>query len=498
VHRDLQPTVFVSRAGYSQEGGTIGPSGFGADPEDTWEGGDTLSFLSSRHAFRVGGGIKHVRDHNPSLNYARGAYFFAGSPSQFSTPFLFEQGFAPAPDSAVVDPRSTSAFAFVQEDMKINSATTLNLGLRYDVEQVGNVRNYSAPADLNNVQPRVGVAWRPADHTVVRGGVGLYTQQHLLYYINRVQLEGPDGTVTVSLAPDSPLFPAFSNVLPVLPSGAAYPPRNIQVLDSAFRNPYSIQSTIGTERRFRNLTLAADYVYLNGRDLMSLVDANAPASLQKPSVRSVSQADATRPLLPLPGLYRNVVTLGNLGRSWYHALQVKAERSSGRLQTLTSYTLGHGEDMLNYQLPEDSRNLAAEKGRGNADIRHNLTVGATWAIPGIGPLRRDWSLSGIAVFRSNRPYTIIWGDDRNGTTQNDARPDGRNTGKTDGYRNVDLALTRRFTKGARTFEARAEAFNILNTVNYDEYVGTLLSPFYAKPISAFPKRRIQLAGTMRF
>lgn len=497
-HRDLQPTVWISRAGYSQEGGAIGPVGFGADPEDTWEGADTLSYLSSRHALRFGGGLKHVRDHNPSLNYGRGAYFFAGSPSQFSSPYLFVQSFTPIPDTAFADPRSTSAFAFIQEDMRINPATTFNLGLRYDVEHVGNVQNYSAATDLNNVQPRFGIAWRPAGRTIVRGGVGLYTQQHLLYYINRVQLEGPDGTVAVSLAPDSPLFPTFPNVLPVLPPGATYPPRDIQVLDRNFRNPYSIQSTIGVERAIGRLTLAADYVYLNGRDLMSLVDANAPASLRKPDQRTVGQADATRPLLPLPGLFRNIVTLGNQGRSWYRALQVKAERSAGRLHALTSYTLGHGEDMLNYQLPEDSRNLAAEKGRSNADVRHNVTVGATWAMPGTGSLWRDWSLSGIGVFRSNRPYTITWGDDRNGTTQNDARPDGRNTGKTDGYQNVDLALTRRFTKGARTFEARVEAFNVLNTVNYDEYVGALLSPFYAKPISAFPKRRMQLAGTVRF
>src|SRR5204862_6674342 len=128
------------------------------------------------------------------------AYFFAESPEQLSTPNQFDQGIAPTPDSAIVDPRSTSAFGFVQEDMKINSATTLNLGLRYDIEHVGNVRNFSAPTDLNNVQPRAGVAWRAADNTIVRGGVGLYTQQHLLYYINRVDLEGPDGTITVALA----------------------------------------------------------------------------------------------------------------------------------------------------------------------------------------------------------------------------------------------------------------------------------------------------------
>jgi hypothetical protein len=154
--------------------------------------------------------------------------------------------------------------------------------------------------------------------------------------------------------------------------------------------------------------------------------------------------------------------------------------------------------MLNYQLPEDSRNLDAEKSRANADIRHNLTVGLTWTLPGTGRMWKDWALSGIGVFRSARPYSVTWGDDRNGTTQNDARPDGRNTASADGYKNVDLALTRRFALGSRQLEARVEAFNFFNRINYDEYVGALLSPFYARPVSAFPTRRIQLAAILRF
>ena len=42
------------------------------------------------------------------------------------------------------------------------------------------------------------MAWeiRPGG-TFVRGGVGMYNQQHLLYYINRVQLEGPQGVAAV-------------------------------------------------------------------------------------------------------------------------------------------------------------------------------------------------------------------------------------------------------------------------------------------------------------
>jgi len=238
-------------------------------------------------------------------------------------------------------------------------------------------------------------------------------------------------------------------------------------------------------------------VRLNGRDLMSLIDVNAPASNQKPNQRSVAQADATRPIQAVPGGFRKIITLGNLGESWYNALQAKAEHSTGRLQAVVSYTLSRAEDLDNYLLPEDSRNLDAEKARAGTDIRHNLTIGFTWLLPD-RPALNGWALSGIGTFRSDRPYTITWGDDRNGTTQNDARPDGRNTGETEGYRNVDLALSRRFRAGRATIEARIEAFNAFDTVNFDEYVGALLSPLYSRPVSAFPMRRFQLAGIVRF
>jgi hypothetical protein len=80
----------------------------------------------------------------------------------------------------------------------------------------------------------------------------------------------------------------------------------------------------------------------------------------------------------------------------------------------------------------------------------------------------------------------------------DARPDGRNTATTDTYQNVDLALARYFTVRPTTIEARIESFNILNVTNYDQYVGTLLSPLYAQPVSVCPNRRMQFGVTLRF
>jgi hypothetical protein len=495
---DLQPTVYVSRAGYSLEGGLFGPAGFGANPEDTWEASDTFSLTTGVHALRFGSGMKYVRAHNTSLSFGRGAYFFAGPAQSNAEPYAFSQGVVSSSAAITADPRSLAAFAFLQDDWRIHRKLTLNAGVRYDLETISNVRGYDVPADKNNLQPRLGAAWDPAGtgRLIVRGGIGLYTQQHLLYHINRVQLEGPDGALVLTLVPGSPLMPVFPATLPS--SIPVAPPRDIQILDASFRNPYSLQASAGVERTVFGTLIGVDYVYLNGRDLLSMLDTNPPASIQKPAQRTVAQADATRPIRPVSNGYRKIIALGNDGVSWYHALQVKASRASGRLRTLASYTLARAEDQANYLLPEDSRNLAAEKGHADNDIRHNLSAGLTWDIPGAGPFRGGWALSGLGLFRSGRPYTITWGDDRNGTTQNDARPGDRNTVRGGRFRSVDLAASKRFTYTRGGVELRAELFNILSATNYDEYVGVRSSPAYGRAVSAFPKRRMQIAVIARF
>jgi len=498
IRQDLNSGVYISRAGYSTEGGLIGSFGFGANPEDTWEATDTLSFTTGAHALRFGGGFKYVRAHNTELPYGRGAYFFAGPPSLFPQPYSFIQGITPSEEAVTADPRSLSMSGFIQDDWRISSRFTLNAGLRYDLEDVRNVAGFEVPADGNNLQPRIGAAWDPAGngHTIVRGGAGIYTQQQLLYYINRVELEGEEGSNTVTLTPASPLMPIFPNILPSTP--AVLPPRDLQTVEEHFKNPYSTQATFGGEHVFFGTQIGADYIFLRGYDLMSLIDLNAPASIVKPAQRTVPEADATRPLRPVPNGYRKIVALGNRGSSWYHALQVKAERSTGPFQAMASYTFASAEDEANYLLPEDSRNIGAEKARADNDIRHNLAAGLTWQLPGSGPVWRAWTISGLGMFRSSRPYTISWGDDRNGTTQNDARPDDRNTADGGIFRSVDLSATKRFRTERGTFDARVEVFNVFSATNFDQYVGQLSSPSYALPVSAFPRRRFQLAVIARF
>jgi hypothetical protein len=177
---------------------------------------------------------------------------------------------------------------------------------------------------------------------------------------------------------------------------------------------------------------------------------------------------------------------------------VKFIRAAGPLQVIATYTTSKAEDMANYELPEDSRNLQAEHGRASADVPYAIATGFGWNAPGTSLLTRGWSVAGIGTFRGNRPYTVYWGDGRNGTTQNDARPGDRNTGKTDAYRALDLAVTRRFVWREAAIDLRMQAFNALNRANYNQYVGELISPLFGRPVSAFPPRRIELATIIRF
>ncbi|MBS1817014.1 MAG: TonB-dependent receptor [Acidobacteria bacterium] len=496
LRTDLNPSVLVSRAGYSVEGSTLGPYGFGVTPEDTYEAADILTHTAGRHAIKFGTGFKYVRAHSDSLPFGAGAYYFGGDPALYPQPYAFAQGLAPANATTSVDSRSIASFGFAQDEWRATDTLTLNYGLRYDIEQVRNVNGFAAP-DRNNLQPRASVTWSPGTGRLTfRGGTGLYTQQHLLYYVNRAQLEGASGAALITLPGSSPLMPTYPESLSA--GVLSLIPRDIFRVNPGFHNPYSVQSAAGVATVIRGFSVAADYIYLAGRDLMSIVDANAPASVGKPVFRTVAQADATRPQAPVPGGLRKVIELGNRGRSWYHALQVKADRRVGSFAMISSYTLARARDMANYELPEDSRNLDAEIGPADNDVRHAVSLGLTWQIPDTRRVIGGWSVSTAVQYRSGRPFTITWGDDRNGTTQNDARPGGRNTGRTDDYRTIDLALSRRLSLGAHTLELRAEAFNLLSTTNYDEYVGALSSAFFGQPVSAFPKRRLQLAGVVRF
>jgi hypothetical protein len=141
-----------------------------------------------------------------------------------------------------------------------------------------------------------------------------------------------------------------------------------------------------------------------------------------------------------------------------------------------------------------------------------------------------WSgfrVNGNLRVQSAAAYNITTGTDANGDGVNNERPAGigRNAGRAAATKNIDLTLTWGLSIGQRSsdpgrgpvrpaerrpnrqnnrnndlfrFEIYARATNALNLVNAQNFSGVLTSPFFGRPTSAAPARRIMLGTRVWF
>ncbi len=129
--------------------------------------------------------------------------------------------------------------------------------------------------------------------------------------------------------------------------------------------------------------------------------------------------------------YRN-----DLGYSNYNALTALLRYRAARGQVQVAYTWSHTIDNQSEPLAGDFFNLTftgnnaaagsnsraafsqqfnpnSDRGNSDFDQRHNLVMFAYWYVPALlrehraGLLLKEWSISGLAAFRSGFPYTLV-------------------------------------------------------------------------------------------
>ncbi len=132
---------------------------------------------------------------------------------------------------------------FAQDQWRVTSKFTLNYGMRWDYETglSGTVNNF-----YKAFQPRVGLAYSPDKHTVIRAGFGLFSDRYNIGFFFVTHPQRPTTFVCVAPTPNCPAggnFPlpgirdgAFNatyalNQLPFL--GAGVTPFGIQPSDAA-------------------------------------------------------------------------------------------------------------------------------------------------------------------------------------------------------------------------------------------------------------------------
>lgn len=321
---------------------------------------------------------------------------------------------------------------FVQDDFRLSSRLTLNLGLRYDnfgVVSESKCRGknvigdplgpFRAPCDPlynrdnNNVGPRFGLAWQPltTKPLVIRGGYGIFysrgfsLQQGDLFNLNN---SFPFTLTTVDFPNLS--YPFDPRAL-ALTSGI--PGRYL--LDPSVRNLYSQQWNLTTEYQFgQSTTVSAGYV---GNHQIHVPGADSP--------NAIDPFLGRRP----NALLGNVALTTQQDNSWYNALQTSVRRRLTKgLAWDVYYTWAHANGIesgllqatagigLASEQIQNLKNRRASRGDTSLDIRHRFTSDVTYELPKLSNSNSitrgvlgGWSTSGIVKALSGTPFNVITG-----------------------------------------------------------------------------------------
>lgn len=520
--------VSIVRQGYSISGGNDQGT-WGVLPEQTYDLSTTLSMWAGNHTMKAGASFTYDVTEQLFQPLQNGRYTFAGSPTAAPTPFQYTQSFALVPEARLMFPKAYVLAGFFQDDWRVTNNLTINLGLRYDVEIIKDIPDWPAGTDANNLDPRVGFAWDPKgdQRWAVRGGFGRFTQQHPIFTIVKGGVGGRNGQVTIVLAPNDPLFPVFPNSLPAFPPGAVLPPRSIQEISPDLENEHAWTASLGFQRQIGARTSVAVDANINRGVKHGFLDMNAPTPIPRDQlnaalaarpttvIRTLAQADQTRPIVPGPNGFRHMELLTNEGRSWYEGIRFSGVHRTTPLTVTASYTFSRAEDRLNHWFaPENSRDPESDRGPTGASTPHNLVTSLSWNVPGSGPIVGGWRLSMVTHSRSGSPYTIRYAGDPvgygsglgaacNSRGCQASTPEGRNTARGMFINYADLTMAKQFQVAGDRIEIRADVFNLFNNQNllaagYINLIGNARFGQHTGGSAVLPSRQFQFAATYRF
>jgi hypothetical protein len=473
---------------------------------------DSISHQQGAHALRAGADFLYNADTITFPRSIRGAYTFS-SLANFLSGTYNNAGFTQTFGNTVIPQTNPNIGFYAQDEWKISSRLTLNLGARYDLQYLKSIAT-----DTNNFSPRAGFAWSPfaSRRTVVRGSFGLfYDRVPLRALANALLSSGNTTNITsttqasVSLSPTQTGAPVFPNILASVPTGVLI---NFTTMNPHMQNAYSEQGSFEIEQQLgAHSTFSVGYQHLRGLHLIISVNQNVP---------TCTASGNNNGCRPNP-TYANNSQYSSLADSHYDGLHVSFVQRPVRWGSFrVSYTWSKSLDNVGeffFSSPINLYNIWQDYGRSDDDQRHRVVFDGT-IHSSMGKAATAWErishgfqLSGMLQYYSALPLNITSGVT---TLQGTAgRPTGngvfidRNSGIGNDYFSVSARVSRSFAVTERVHvEALAEAFNTLNHRNNLTLNGAFGAGAYpTAPSSSFRQvtavndpRVAQLALRIRF
>ena len=437
---------------------------------------------------------------------------------------------------------------WIQDNWRLTSKLTLNLGLRWDFALDAMVNDIDVPPiksktgqEWDKFGPRLGFAYAMTPKMVVRGGWGKYwagaTSVYATESLKPLAAEGVtvfnDGRPNFAADPfniaGGGKVPTFEEAQRLATNRTIPPVSGVAVGDSTYSN----QTSIGIQREVASsLSLQADYVWMhsgNERNLRNVnltfdpvTGVNRPFS--NPANRAFPQYGGL--WVAVPDGYTNV-----------HSLELGfTKRFSQRWQAMGTYTLSSAKDFINtwglfpgcenvfttpgstdcsvpVTVPADYRGdygpaaASTTEGSGqSADQRHRAVLNAIWELP------YGFQVSSLYFYGSGERFRTQYGADvRDGgvgtVSLGRYRPDGtimpRNALLGEPIHRVDTRVQKRLPlRGSIRADLQLEVFNVFNHANYGSYVTVELSPLYGQPLQnsnvAYQPRVMQLGVKVAF
>jgi hypothetical protein len=356
--------------------------------------------------------------------------------------------------------------AYFNDSWNVTPKLSLSLGLRYDVGVPAySVDNYWGvmdfdypgyrlvmpgltpgthnppyPADKNNVAPRVGLAYRLNDKTVIRSGYGMFYETGGFKFMDQMFWNSPGygGTSynSADLAddPNQPFF-TLNDVFPAPITlekgtwpialgdggGQLFPRQDTQTIDyDTAVTPYIQRWSLDIQRELgRSTALSIGYVGSEGTKLTTQFDRNLPA--QGIYLDSDEFYEA-RPLTAIaPERWEGIQAVHHNRSNNYHALNVQLKTQGWHgLTSDIGYTWSKQMDTI---FGESGQNGVQALGGqwhpewsyapSDANHTNRFVAALVYELPGerLGNrfLREaigGWQVSTIATFESGRPTTI--------------------------------------------------------------------------------------------